>query len=76
MVGMEEGLFPHARSFTSRSELEEERRLCYVGITRAKNRLFITFADNRKTYGGVADRIPSRFVSEIPTDLTAFSSWN
>ncbi|MDD3661746.1 MAG: 3'-5' exonuclease [Candidatus Dojkabacteria bacterium] len=76
MTGMEEGLFPHARSFTSPSELEEERRLCYVGITRAKRRLLLTFSENRKTYGGLSERIPSRFISEIPEDLVEFSSWN
>ncbi len=69
MVGMEEGLFPHSMSFTSPSELEEERRLCYVGITRAREKLFITFADNRRTYKGFSDRIPSRFISEIPEDI-------
>lgn len=75
MVGMEEGLFPHSRSFTSPAELEEERRLCYVGITRAKKKLYLTFAENRKTYGGLSDRIPSRFISEVPTDLTEFRAW-
>lgn len=74
MVGMEEGLFPHSLSFTSPSELEEERRLCYVGITRARKRLFLTFADSRKTYGGLSERIPSRFISEIPMDIVHFVS--
>ncbi|MBN2100897.1 UvrD-helicase domain-containing protein [Candidatus Dojkabacteria bacterium] len=72
MVGMEEGLFPHSLSFTSPSELEEERRLCYVGITRARKYLFLSFADCRKTYGGLTDRIPSRFISEIPMELVDF----
>jgi len=73
MVGMEEGLFPHTLSFTSPSELEEERRLCYVGITRARKKLFLSFADSRRTYvGGMADRIPSRFISEIPTEVVEF----
>lgn len=75
IVGMEEGLFPHMRSFTSPQELEEERRLCYVGITRAKKKLYLTFADNRKTYGGLSDRIPSRFISEVPTELMEFRAW-
>ena len=75
MVGMEEGLFPHIRSFTSPSELEEERRLCYVGITRAKKKLYLTFSENRKTYGGMADRIPSRFIAEIPSELVEFRAW-
>lgn len=75
MVGMEEGLFPHTLSFTSPSELEEERRLCYVGITRARKKLFMSFADSRRTYvGGMADRIPSRFISEIPVELMEFES--
>ena len=73
---MEEGLFPHVRSFTSPSELEEERRLCYVGITRAKKRLFFTYADNRSTYGGFGERIPSRFIAEVPSDLIDFCSWD
>ena len=76
MIGVEEGLFPHARSFTSPSELEEERRLCYVGITRARKKLYISFAENRNTYGGMADRIPSRFISELPQDIVEFESWN
>ncbi len=76
VVGMEEGLFPHVRSFTSPSELEEERRLCYVGITRAKKRLFLSYAENRSTYGGFGERIPSRFISEIPPDLVDFYSWD
>lgn len=76
MIGVEEGLFPHVRSFTSPSELEEERRLCYVGITRAKKKLHITFAENRKTYGGMADRIPSRFISEIPEGVVDFEAWS
>ncbi len=76
LVGLEEGLFPHSMAFTSPAELEEERRLCYVGITRAKKRLFLTFADNRQTYGGVTDRIPSRFISEIPMELVDFDSWS
>ncbi|MFH1547166.1 MAG: UvrD-helicase domain-containing protein [bacterium] len=74
MIGMEEGLFPHIRSFTSPSELEEERRLCYVGITRAKKRLFLTYAENRSTYGGFGERIPSRFIAEVPPDLVDFCS--
>lgn len=74
--GMEEGLFPHSLSFSSPSELEEERRLCYVGITRARKRLFLSFAENRKTYNGITDRIPSRFVSELPMELVDFQSWS
>ena len=75
IAGLEEGLFPHVRSFTNPSELEEERRLCYVGITRAKKKLHLSFAENRKMYGGLADRIPSRFIAEIPDGLMEFTSW-
>jgi DNA helicase-2/ATP-dependent DNA helicase PcrA len=76
MTGMEEGLFPHSMSFTSPSELEEERRLCYVGLTRAKKKLFLSFADTRKTYKGFTDRIPSRFISEIPEDVIEMEQFN
>lgn len=76
MVGMEEGLFPHVRSFSNPSELEEERRLCYVGITRAKKKLHMSYADSRNTYGGFGERIPSRFIGEIPPDLMSFRSWD
>ena len=67
MTGMEEGVFPHARSMDDREELEEERRLCYVGLTRAKERLFLSFALHRRVHGyGVGE--PSRFLSEMPED--------
>jgi len=68
ITGMEEGLFPHARSLEER-KLEEERRLCYVGITRAKERLFLSYARNRALHGGGAVRGPSRFLAEIPVHL-------
>jgi DNA helicase-2/ATP-dependent DNA helicase PcrA len=70
MVGLEEGLFPHANSLLDPSELEEERRLCYVGMTRARERLYLTYAQSRLLYGGVQYNTPSRFLSEIPEDLT------
>jgi ATP-dependent DNA helicase UvrD/PcrA len=66
MVGMEEGLFPHSRSAESEEELEEERRLCYVGITRAKERLILTHAAERRLYGYPQANLVSRFVEEIP----------
>ena len=71
MVGMEEGLFPHSRALENNSELEEERRLCYVGMTRARNRLLLTGARNRRRYGaGTLEAMtPSRFLSEIPDEL-------
>ena len=69
MVGMEDGLFPSNRSIGEPAELEEERRLCYVGITRAKQHLYLTFAKSRKVYGSTSYTIPSRFLEEIPEDL-------
>lgn len=66
MVGMEEGLFPHSRSLLDRSELEEERRLCYVGITRAESKLFLTFARRRLYFGQRTSNVVSRFVLELP----------
>ncbi len=75
MTGMEEGLMPHSLSLSSPSELEEERRLCYVGITRAKKRLHMSFAGTRNTYGGISDRVPSRFLGEIPENLMEVASW-
>ena len=69
VVGMEEGLFPHLNSMNSEEELEEERRLCYVAITRAKKKLFIINARSRLLYGKVSSNVPSRFISEIGDDL-------
>ena len=66
MCGMEDGLFPSQRSMFSSEEIEEERRLCYVGITRAKKELFLTYADRRSMYGGSTYSKISRFVEEIP----------
>ena len=69
LVGMEEGIFPHNRSFESESELEEERRLCYVGITRAKDHLWLMNAKKRTLFGQVSMNFPSRFIKEINSDL-------
>ena len=69
MVGMEEGLLPHQRSFSSEAELEEERRLCYVGLTRAKEQVYLTCARERRQYGSTDYRMPSRFIEEIPHEL-------
>lgn len=66
IVGMEEGLFPHSRSIMDRQELEEERRLCYVGITRAKERLYLTFANRRLYFGTRTQNMISRFLADIP----------
>ena len=65
MVGMEEGLMPHSNSLCEENGIEEERRLCYVGITRAKERLYITNAKRRMLYGKDMMNPPSRFISEI-----------
>ncbi|MCC6831641.1 MAG: UvrD-helicase domain-containing protein [Thermoleophilia bacterium] len=70
MTGMEEGVFPHMRSDTPES-LEEERRLCYVGMTRARRRLILTHAETRAMHGGRDYKLPSRFLSEIPRDAVA-----
>jgi DNA helicase-2/ATP-dependent DNA helicase PcrA len=70
LTGMEEGVFPHARSMDSRDEIEEERRLCYVGITRAKQRLWISYALHRRMQGyGLGE--PSRFLLEMPAEHLA-----
>jgi DNA helicase-2/ATP-dependent DNA helicase PcrA len=65
MVGLEESLFPHSRALYDQSEMEEERRLCYVGMTRAREELYMTYASSRLLYGGVQHNPPSRFLSEI-----------
>jgi DNA helicase-2/ATP-dependent DNA helicase PcrA len=69
LVGMEEGVFPHLRSLTEPDELEEERRLAYVGITRAMERLYVTHAWSRSLFGATQYNAPSRFLDEIPADL-------
>jgi DNA helicase-2/ATP-dependent DNA helicase PcrA len=69
IAGMEEGLFPHSRSVEDEAELEEERRLCYVGITRARSRLVLTSAARRRVFGDYQGTQPSRFLDEIPPDL-------
>ena len=69
MTGMEEGLFPHSRSIMDRNELEEERRLCYVGMTRAKERLFLTYSRKRLFFGQKTTNIISRFLLELPEGI-------
>lgn len=66
LVGMEEGLLPHASSLEHPAELEEERRLCYVGITRARERLYLCLAASRRVWGLLRNLAPSRFLSELP----------
>ena len=69
IAGMEEGLLPHRRALEDERELEEERRLAYVGMTRAKDRLYLVHAHHRSTYGVGAQSDPSRFLGELPEDL-------
>ena len=69
LIGLEEGVFPHSRSLMEEAEMEEERRLAYVGITRAEQTLFITNAQMRTLYGRTSMNPASRFISEIPEDL-------
>ena len=69
IVGMEEGYLPHGRSLDTQAELEEERRLCYVGITRAMEQLYLLHASSRRTFRETEYRIQSRFISEIPEHL-------
>jgi DNA helicase-2/ATP-dependent DNA helicase PcrA len=69
LSGMEDGLFPHQRSLNDLDGLEEERRLCYVGMTRAMKQLFLTYAEQRRLHGVDNYGIPSRFIKEVPEDL-------
>ncbi|MBU6388980.1 UvrD-helicase domain-containing protein [Patescibacteria group bacterium] len=69
MVGMEEGIFPHSRTVTEKHELEEERRLAYVAMTRAKERLYLLHAFERRLYGALQSNACSRFVTDIPEEL-------
>ncbi len=73
MVGMEEGIFPHSRSLMEKNELEEERRLCYVGITRAKQKLFLTHARKRLFFGQRTNNMVSRFIFELPEKVLAIN---
>ncbi len=83
LTGMEEGLFPHANSSDTEEGIEEERRLCYVGMTRAKDRLFITGAELRRSWGSAQYKEASRFLSELPSTLcectvynSSYNSWD
>lgn len=75
ITGMEEGLFPHQNSLTEVAEMEEERRLAYVGLTRAKRHLYLIMADERRHFGSVIANPPSRFVTEIPEHLVQIEEW-
>lgn len=74
MIGMEEGIFPHSRSLMEKSELEEERRLCYVGFTRAKTRLFLTYSKRRLIFGQRSSNTLSRFILDIPQESIILNS--
>ncbi len=69
LVGMEEGIFPHASSSRDAAGLEEERRLCYVGMTRAMEHLTLSYAGERRRYGGINYQTPSRFLNEVPEEV-------
>lgn len=69
IVGMEEGVFPHSQALFDYGELEEERRLCYVGVTRAKERLYLTYAQQRVIFGQRNTTTPSRFIFELPQEV-------
>ena len=71
LAGLEEGLFPHVRSIEEEAGIEEERRLCYVGMTRAQRRLVLTYARQRAAFGASRPSLPSRFLAEIPEVLLA-----
>jgi DNA helicase-2/ATP-dependent DNA helicase PcrA len=68
LTGLEEGIFPHQRAIEEPKELEEERRLAYVGITRARRRLYVSRAVSRSAWGMAAQRVPSRFLAELPSE--------
>ncbi|MEI8338498.1 MAG: UvrD-helicase domain-containing protein [bacterium] len=76
MVGMEETIFPHSRALYDQSEMEEERRLCYVGMTRAKQELYMIYASSRLLYGGINHNPPSRFLSEIDSNFQTNSIYS
>jgi len=71
MVGMEETIFPHSRALYDPHEMEEERRLCYVGMTRAREELYMVYATTRMLYGGMQHNVPSRFLAEIDGEFAA-----
>jgi len=76
MVGCEDGIFPHSKSFFNPEQMEEERRLCYVGITRAKQKAYLTFTSQRRLWGQIMVNPPSRFLGDIPDHLIEFHEHN
>ncbi len=75
IIGMEEGLFPHSRSLMNKNELEEERRLCYVGMTRAMEKLFLTYSKRRLFFGQRTSNIVSRFILELPENVLSENAY-
>ncbi|HZL07578.1 MAG TPA: UvrD-helicase domain-containing protein [Candidatus Dormibacteraeota bacterium] len=75
MAGLEESILPHSRALYDQSEMEEERRLCYVGMTRARQELYMTYASGRLLYGGVQHNPPSRFLSEIDSEFQSVNGF-
>jgi len=75
IIGAEEGIFPHSRAFINPAELDEERRLAYVAITRAKARVYLIYANSRSVFGRQSSSIPSRFLSEIDQDIVDYKSY-
>ncbi len=75
IIGCEEGIFPHSKSYLNPEQMEEERRLCYVGITRAKQRVYLTFTQKRRLWGQTMVNSPSRFLSDIPDNLIDFREY-
>ena len=73
LVGMEEGIFPGARAVSGESDMSEERRLCYVGMTRAMERLYISGSASRLLFGGIQRNTTSRFIGEIPKECAVMS---
>ena len=73
MAGLEESLLPHSKALFDQSEMEEERRLCYVGMTRAKEELYMFYADSRILYGSIQHNLPSRFLGEIDSEFQKHS---
>jgi len=76
LTGMEEGIFPHSRTLGERSEIEEERRLAYVGVTRARKRLYLSRSEYRSSWGAPTYNPPSRFLAEIPETVISWNTTN
>jgi DNA helicase-2/ATP-dependent DNA helicase PcrA len=75
-VGCEEGVFPHIKSFLDPNQMEEERRLFYVGLTRARQKAYLSFAQKRRLYGSIMVNPPSRFIMDLPSELIEYNEFN